>query len=573
MLRKKTFLNTFYPTLLGGVLLSSMAIANDAPVYLGKKSYLKNAIQIEITPRGQKLFETRLNAILGNLGVSLEEGYFPTQLIQSDKDIDINELGKSQPEAVATYNQVREFMTQWLTGFSLNPHRPTIEIGDSGYFAKFSKFGLVTDQALMDQLGLRDGAVLAIDLEIDNFSMGANSIKAWDQGNEFLGQIEMQDIAITAQNPLEKIKIRLPFHVQMNSVGGLNFKALEVQQNLDRADIRLSYKNLILPQMGVVINGKTFLVNSDKIQKFAETQIPTIIEKVREHINGFAKDQLPALLNEKAAEKLSGRIEQIQDMEAPGTEPNDRRPPLIWGMSLTNLSLNQSLKIKLDAFVEDTVNISQNIRNAGASGPVSMNSMDRNRYDMGLSVDRGLFNRVMYLSFQRRNFDRIVQSDGSVLKLVAPPVFDYAPTPNGVAKKPEETFFKLRVAIETQPDSMWLKKTIVVHFDIIGKMRPMKTGKGVELVLYKIDTDSLHMDSSYLSIAGRLVKGKVYEGLKEKLQEISNPWMKKEELLPGTLPLPPEILGIQTEIVQLNMEQNGHLVLYLNFLNNQGVTK
>lgn len=565
MVKKLSLVFALPPTLLLALTCSS-ARAVDAPIFVGERHNIPKAVRVEITPRGQKLFESKLNSILGNLGVSLEEGYFPAQTINSEKPIDMDELEKSQPEAIKMYKQVKDMLSQWLMGFSLNPHQPAIQIGESGYVAKFSRFGLVTDQKLMDQLGYRDGAVLAIELEIDSVTMGTSAIKAWDPANAFLGEVQLQDVSISAQKANDKIKIRLPFYVRMNASGLLEFQALEVSQNLDQADITLNYKKLLVPQMGVIINGKTFYMNNEQLEKFVQSQIPTVLEKVREHIGKFAKEQMPQLLNEKAKEKLAGKIEQIQNMEAPGTEPGDRRPPLIWGMTLTELKMRDSLNVALDAFVEDPVNPQSRVAaNIGSRGNASINALNKSLYDMGLALDRGMINRVMQLAFQRKNFEKIPQSDGSSLKLVASPTIDYTPMPAGVAVKANETFFKLHVSVETQPDSMWLKDTIVISFDIVTKIRPVKTGKGMELVLYKIDTNSVDMDPSYLSFGGRLFKGKVYEGLKEELAKRSAPWTKKDEVLSGSLPLPPEILGIQTELVQVNMEQTGHLVLYLNF--------
>ena len=66
--------------------------------------------------------------------------------------------------------------------------------------------------------------------------------------------------------------------------------------------------------------------------------------------------------------------------------------------------------------------------------------------------------------------------------------------------------------------------------------------------------------------------GIVLNGIRDELVKRSSSWLKKGEVLSGSLPLPPEILGVQTELEQILMDPKGHLVLYLNYkIGNNGV--
>ena len=112
---------------------------------ISQKHLMKDAVHVQITPRGQKIFDTNLTNILGNLGINLDEGYFPSQSFAMDKPINVDDYQKSNPEAVQMFKQVRDLMTKWFVGFSLNNPRPALDIGESGYTASFSRFGLVTD--------------------------------------------------------------------------------------------------------------------------------------------------------------------------------------------------------------------------------------------------------------------------------------------------------------------------------------------------------------------------------------------------------------------------------------------
>lgn len=560
----------FKPTQLLIPLLISVqglsAFAADRSPPIANKHLLPNAVQVQVTPRGMKYFDNRLSDILGNLGVKLDEGYFPAMKYTFEKEINPDDYAETHPEPVKMYKQVRDLLTQWLVGFSLNNHRPTIEIGESGYIAQFSRFGLVTDEALMKALGKRDGAILAIELEVKQLTISTNSVVAWDMNNEFLGKAGFENVTIATGDTATPLKIRLPFYIRMNAFGNLEFEALEIDNNINQTPLTIQYQKLIVPTFAVEVNGKKFYLNNTEVDKLFQSQAPLILEKVRENMGDFARNQLPMMLNEKAKEFLSGTLEQIQDMVPPGQEDFDKRPNFKWGLALQSINLKQSLNIDLTAYVEDPINSQSAPVKAHASrGAPSLNIIPQENFDIALSVDRALINRVLQLSYERRNFEKISQSDGSILKLKAAPLIDYVKPPAGVALQPHETLVKMRVSIENQPNSVFLKDTIIIDFDIIAKLRQLSDKSGMQLALQSIDLDSMYLDDKYISWAGALFKGKVRQGVKDELQKKSSGWKTNNETIPGGLPLPPEILGLKLDINRVVMDPNGHLVMYLNY--------
>lgn len=559
---RRPILSMLCPLMLIGVCAS----AADKNPTIANKHLLPSAVKVQVTQRGMKYFDNRLADLLGNLGVNLDEGYFPAMSYAFDKPIKVEDYANANPEMVQLYTQVRELLTKWLVGFSMNDHKPVIEIGESGYVAQFSKFGLVTDEALMQSLGKRDGAILAIELEVKKMTLSTTSVTAWDTQNEFLGKVGLEDVTVSAGGGDAPLKIRLPFYLRMNATGGLDFEALDLQHNMSQVPLALKYKKLITPTVTVTINDKKFQMNTAEVDHLLAEKTPMILEKVREHIGDFASKQLPAMLNEKAREMIGGKLEQVQDMIPPGQEPNDRRGNYKWGLVLQNLNLKKSLNIDLTAYVEDPVNSrSTPAQSHKSRGAPSLNLLTQDNFDIALSVDRALINRVLQLSFERKNFETIKQSDGSVLKLMAAPTIDYVKAPAGMSFKNTETFVKLHVTVENEPNTMFLKKTIIVDFDIIAKIRQLKDKSGMQLVLSHIDVDTLSMDPKYLSFAGSMFKGKVMNGIKDQLRAKSDKWKKKEETIPGALPLPPEILGIKLDINRVVMDPNGHLVMYLDY--------
>ncbi|MBS1969769.1 MAG: DUF2785 domain-containing protein [Bdellovibrionales bacterium] len=559
-----------------GWTLSSMAFAQqDRSPVIANKHFINNAVQVQITPRGLKYFETQLSTILGNLGYNFSEGYFPAQKIVSEKPIDMNELGKKNPEALKTYLMVKDMLTKWLVGFSLTDHRPVVEIGESGYSAAFTRFALITDEALMNQLGKRDGAVLAIDLEVKRLTVATQAVRVWDMNNLSFVKVGMDDVSITAGDDKTPLKVRLPFYIRMNAQGNIDFESLEIQENLADIPLTVKYKKLIVPQVAVEVDGHKYVMNTDQLRQTIDEQLPTILVEVRKYLSDFAKKQLPDMLNQKVKENLSGALEQVQDMVAPGQEPNDTRPAFKWGLKLTDFRLKQSLGISLAAYAEDPVNPNVNLApGMGSRGVPTLNHLPVANYDIAMTLDRGLINRILQLSFLRKNFEKIPQSDGTSLKLTEAPLLDYITPPAATTDK--ETYLKLKVSVEVEPHKpLWLDDKVILSFDLVCKLRRSQKGdEGMEIAQQYIDTNSVVMDKKYLTIAGKIAEGlggQVTKGIKEELKTRSKDWVKNNETIPGSLDLPPAFLGMKLDIQKVTMDPNGHLLMYLNYKNALGV--
>jgi len=568
------------PVLLGLTLSSSLTVSvasaqQDRSPVIAQKHIIPNAVQVQITPRGMKYFENQLSTILGNVGYNFSEGYFPAQKIVAEKPINLKELEKTNPEAIKTYRMVKDMLTKWLVGFSLTDHRPVVEIGESGYTAAFTRFALITDENLMNQLGKRDGAVLAIDLAVKRLTVATQAVRVWDMNNLSFVKVGMDDVSITAGDDKTPLKIRLPFYIRMNAEGNIDFESLEIQENLADVPLTIKYKKLIIPQVAVEVDGHKYVMNSAELKKAIDEQLPNALVEVRKYLSNFAKKQLPEMLNKKVKENLSGALEQVQDMAAPGQEPGDNRPPFKWGLKLTNFQLKNSLGIGLAAYAEDPVNPNVALANdMGSRGAPTLNHMAPANYDIAMTLDRGLINRILQLSFLRKNFEKIPQSDGTSLKLVEPPLLDYVTPPTATTDL--ETYLKLRVSVEIEPKKpLWLENKIVLSFDLISKLRrSQKSAEGMEIAQQYIDTNSMTMDSKYLTFAGKIAEGlgnKVTKGIKDELKNRSKDWVQNNETIPGTLDLPPAILGMKLDIQKVTMDPNGHLLMYLNYRNGSGV--
>lgn len=552
----------------------AMPVQTPKPV-VAVKHLMPAAVQVKITPRGLTYFEKNLSTILGNIGVSLEEGYFEGFKWEAQKPIKLEELDLP-PDTRDLVGKVRSLLTDWFIGFPLKDIRPGIEIGSSGYTAVFNRFALVADEALLNQLGKRDGAVLAIELEIKELNIGLSRVRAYDLGAPMLGQVGLDQASVKVGGGQTPIKLRVPFYIRMNEKEQLEFQALNIQENIRETNIEVKYKKLVAPTIVLEINGYRMEFSQDKLERELMANMPMILQKTRGFLSEFATKQLPALLNEKAREFLKGSLEEVNRLEPPGAEPGTPVEPLLWGLQLEKISQGNGLGIQLKAFVEDPKNPNSALRpELGSRGPVRLNGLTPDQYDIGMSIDRAMTNRILQLSFERRLFEKISVGPEGYMKLTETPTVDYVAAPPGAPLYRGEAFMKVRVKARVPPGSvtgfnkLFLKDNFEIAFDLIAKMRKIPYKGGIEIVLFDIDPNSVWLNPNDLTTAGSVFPGKVKSGVVDKLKTIAAGWKTKEEKLPGNLPLPPEVLGIKLEIDHMVLDPNGHLVMYLKYKERQ----
>lgn len=553
-------------------------LSNEPQPVVQQKHILPGAIRLQITPRGMKYFETRMTDLLANMGVSLDEGFFPGTSWQSETAYRMDAINMPA-EQKQMLSLVSNMLTKWLIGFSFQEFRPTVQIGNTGYTAQFNRFALVTDEKLLRTLGKSDGAVLAIELEIKNMTLATSNLRASDQNNQFLGQIGADNIAIQLANGKTPLKVRLPFYVRINPKDGqMEFQAVQFTNNLDQVDMSLTYQKLIVPQIAIEINGHRYEMNQKELENQLQQNLPTILTQLRQFLGKFATEQLPQMLNDEAKKIMTGSLEEVNRMTPPGADDNsfDAKNPLLWGLKVGGINMRDSLQLGLNAYVEDPLRPLTNTMPAlGARGLPNVNVVPSSSYDIALAIDRGFLNRVLQLSFNRGIFSQIPMDGGLMLKLTQIPTMDYvAPgTIPDYGGLPNETSTLLRIKtrilipkgmLTAFSEKMALKQPFEVNLDLIGKM--IKTSKGdLKIMYWDVDPASVSVDNKYLSFIGSIFKNKVQKGVREKLAEMAKEWRTTGKVLSESFPIPHEILGIKLDTQKVVFDPNGYILLYMTY--------
>jgi hypothetical protein len=556
------------------------ALAIDAPPAVLVKNYIPNAIQISITPRGLKYFDTNLKSVIQANGLELEEGFFPPIKHIAEKSIPWDQMGKT-PEQKELVSRVRQLLNQWLVGFNLNEVRPGFELANAFYQAKFDRLSLVTDQALLQKIGKTDGAVLAIELSVKSLNVGAESLRAWDENNQFLGKMGLDHVTIQKSETSPSLKVRLPFYVRANRNGQIEMEALSIVTNLDQIGIDVSWHKMVVPKIAIEINGNRFEFNEKELETEVKKAMPEMVLKAREMAKKFADSEFTRVLNEQLKKTLTEQLEEVNRIDPVGGEtcstPLDKQ--LMWGLRISKISQVTNLGIVLDAFMEDPTKPKTPFDpKMNARGLPNLTTLAPNLYDVVMTLDRGFLNRLMLHSFNRGLFsnmplDKKDKSNPKAkgLQLLKPPTLDYVPQPKSVPLNPFVTYVKVSSKVKMPRNFLdgvaewFVDDAPRAEASLIVKIKKIPY-KGLQLSLWAIDEESLSIDSDSLTLLGKATSKIIYNVAKKQIRKMNLEWQKLDSpFTEEPIPFPPKIMEINFDISKLTMDPNGHLVMYMQY--------
>lgn len=594
---------------------------------IAKKHFLEASVYFQITPRGMTYFQNNIYNLLQAQGsFQFEENIFSPERITVDP-VATEKLLKQDPEKMKLVQTLRNFLLRWTQGLTLvSPHQFVVEIGNSGYQTKFTKFSLIADPALLAELKKQDGVVLSLELEAEKTILFTDKVRMEDKSNPFFQKFGVDQLQFTVGGPgqLPKLRFRIPFYVQMKPDSTLHFEVLRVEQNFNAMNIDFKYRKLVTGQFQIISrdengkNEKIVSINTQSLSELLNENKKILIDELKNQIQRFTQTDLPKLINDQARDLLQAKLAFYDALSPAGKATDDKRPDFVMGHKIVGLKQNNGINIWISTMIEDTLNPdSQPNPQHRAAKPPTLNLLPTADVDGIFVVDQGVINRYLQLSFQRKNFDKIESEDcitkvKSSLRLLEAPVF--SAFPDKKSGHPQETYAKLRIATEAiAPDEA--KKGFKEDADGIKRIRfsfetsvllrvmrdrpcevsvpeviclPPPGGKGACipqsrvkkildpslscLEIIKADTipSSVVLNKSNLSFLGGLaegINGKVSRELQKTLVEMDKKCASKgsKTTLAENVLIPPVLFGIKFDVAQFKVDDNGQLVMYLTY--------
>ncbi len=528
---------------------------------------IDRAVGLEITAKGEKYLEENFENVVGNIGVSLREGFFPEIKYAVKEPISFDEIERKSPETGSLIKTARSLMQKWFMGLTIQNPRPAVKITNAGYRISYARLALVTDRQLLRSLGHNKGVVFAVDAAIDSLEVGADNFLLTDANNTWIGVTGFNGPLIQSA-PGRQIKLRIPVYVAVGDDGRIQVESLPATTGFKSAGLDFSYEKLVTPNISLEINGQKFPLNKSFLEQTFQEYKPLMITQAQNLLDTMTSSKLPEMVNKALGTQLP-KIEQINKMTPPGAPATSTDPEFLWGLEVRKLNLeDRRLLLELGGWVEDPKNPGLHFDpSLAAKGPVQVQGVPTSNYDLALTVNRGLINRILQLSYERGYFKVIPLKEGKSLQMFAAPRVEMPKA--GETSVQTEPKVRIRVSM-LQPivglPRLLLNKKVKIMVDVFGRLVQNEPGKaGMRVVLDSIDEKSLEVPDENYTTIGRLFKGTVKDNIVGVLNETSAGWQTTEQTLPGALPLPPQFLGLNMTVYRMNMDPNGYIVMFLNF--------
>jgi hypothetical protein len=547
--------------------LGSVPVLAQSPLPF-KPKVLSRAVDLYITPRGQKLFETDLERLLLQNGVSLSQGAFDSFAYQAKEPIRLNDLPVPVEAFKTTLGQLRDAIKQWLIGFDLEDPQPKIDVSDIRYAAKFRTFALrVKGEGSSPKTGKR-GIVAQLELVIPEIRVDVSSVRGVDMRNDFLGTFGIDGLWAKSSAAGTPFALTMDFLFDVTPKGGIVVEALGIQTNLSEVPIDLGFQKLIFPEITISINNKVMRLNPAPIEKLILDQKPALIGALQSYLTTYLQETVPQTLTDALSEALPVEAREVNTLDPPGLKtppPLDRK--FVWALQPHSAFMHagSTLGVQLSAFAEDPLR-SSSPDFIGATGLVTKPSLDAlpaDKYDVALVLNPAFVNRILQLSFDRGYFNKVEVGEDDKGKMQTIKISQLPRVSVNTASVPGQA--RARVAI-SQATGGWqgliVKDKIQVSFDII--VRFSRDAKGVDrVVLVKIDEASLIVDTSSVTVP--ILSGVVEAAVRKEVAKINKQIASKENVL-AELPIPSEILGVKIKAAKITTEpKNGFIVLYIEY--------
>lgn len=517
------------------------------------KQVLKHSLGVFISERGQQILNKNVPSILFNNGVSVDEYYIKNHSVAVGEK-PLEELS-DDPEVTDLLIKSRDYLQRFLMGFEFNDPNFQIDLKDIEVVADWSHFQALASKAEATEKHPEGGVVFQLDIEAKNIRFDLGQLRLNDLNNEFLGEFSMDKLWLTMTEESTPLKISFPIYVYNTSNGKYEFEIKNPYTNLDQLELNADFNSpLGLPQIEVNINGRTFGIDRDEIEKSLRDSREVLIKSIQGSGQAYVDEKLAETLTKFLNEKYYISGLETNEMAPPGADGEENPKPLKWGLEIGKMNfVKDHLFLGLNGFVEDPVkpNAPNLSFNQNSQKLPKFENQNYGEYDVALSINRGFFNRIVQLSYNRGYFNTVdVEGEKEPIKLSQKPTIK-------IFEERGKAQAKLDLQIEytvTGLSSVFVKNPIRIDFDLDLAFKELDNGK-VQIVVAGIDMDSVNVDSKYI----RMFKKKVRKAVRDKFKAID---LKGMELV-DELPIPESIVGVPLKVVGSHWDKNGYIMMLL----------
>lgn len=522
---------------------------------------IHNAVTIHFSPKGEKFLSSNIDPFLQQTYFYPNEGFFENLKLKQPSPITI--------ETKQALQSMKTVVQNWLFGIKINDLQPEYRLSNFGYGLHVRKINLTANREATQKLGRKDGVVFGIEFEADQLSIGADQVDATDPvANAWLGTVGFEGIEISQKPTSKPLTIKTLALVSIDERYVPKIELLESSSNVDQLDLNFPpVGDVISPKLALEMNGRRFNVRQDYIGKLFQDNRDNILKTVQKMLSDYIEKQLPQSLTETLSNQHFVEFAQSIFVKAAGAPLNSGAKEYVLKMGAAKISADPNLELQLAASIYDPLkpDAPVNFKRSSDAKP-KFGLMSENKYDIAVSMNRGLVNHLALMSYLRGYFKQIKTENGYEFGLIAAPLVDVVKGATGN----EGSHLRIRARVSYRPNTiiqkLFVSERVIAGADVIGYLIPAPGPKrGLQFVMESIDPNSLWFPETNYANLGKPLASYVKDFIMGSIEKTNKEWAKTRKVYPQTIPLPPAFFGVDMGLVDVITDPNGHLIMFLNF--------
>ena len=559
-----------FKTLTSLAILAALNGANAHAENPYNKSYnMSQAASVHLTHRGEELFRTNMAELLKRAGADITSGTMQSYSYEAKETLNLSKLPAEYRPHLRLLQTLRTKAKEWLEGFQLNDPKFSAEL--TGVHYQLGQLGssLRFDREMTRALGPNQGIAVSLMLEIPEIRIDIDAARARDRNNPFLGSFGFNRAYLELNDRSIPLRAEVTAAVKVKRDGGIDLKTISVRTNFEQTRFESGFRRaargedgrtLVLPRVQIRVGSQTSTLLTGEIERMLLAKRPEIVRMLQQKAKELVETKLPELADNYAWHHLSDGFGTVKEIDAPGIDAFAFGTPFEWGLRLENLALsNDFVNLKLAGYVRDPlVTWDERAPPFARKSSPRLDGMDKDRYDLALMVNTDIVGRVIDLAWQRGNL-RTVGAGSSQVPMLEKPRFRVISRDRA----------KFHVKIQESADGfqkLALKSPFEVEVDLIVRLRKSRSGKAFDLVADRIDVSTARIDDRF--IRANALRDEVYDGLRERLDELNADYRRNEKLIVDNVQIPTELYGLHLKIEHMEFDPSGFIGIFLSYVGN-----
>ena len=512
---------------------------------------VNHAVGVFLSPQGENFFTEHLAPVLKANGLNLS-------------DLDFDQFSLDIPEApleeLIPSNQIGELILQardtiqrYFDGFELKNNHFKIDLKDIQLKAHWTKEALTFVHPA--QGDGTTGVILQLEFTAASIQTQLGSVLASDLNNEILGTYGINQLLFNLPDVSNfPLQITVAAHLFFDEKKHLKVIVDPPSTNLSEIPLTWDFASpLIFPPVSIVFNNHPITLNLNRLEKGIREQGPKILQELQTYLSNWIADKAGPMLAKSFNDKISSGITEVNEMLPVGAPANSTDPNYRWYLSFEHLDSEYSdLHFGLDGLITDPrANPDPPFpAKLNANAWPSLKNYQKEKYDLILTLNQGLINRVLQLSFLRGYFDKMQVGSGPAIQLAHQPI---------LRVKSKGCYFELEIIYHVSGfASLFVHNPVHINFNALLNF-PVKNGQA-QMTMADFDMNSLFVDDRYI----RFFAGKVRKSLRAQFEKL-RPEIK-DYVLSESMPIPNTLGGINLKIIKIVPDDSGHLLVFLNLI-------